>query len=196
MELMDVQRSIVLVIDLQGKLMEMIERPEMVRSGTLRLLRLAELFQVPVILTEQYPRGLGGTHSEIRSAFNDLTANKRYHEKTAFGCCGSPGFELLLRELRPGVEPSRRQIVVAGIEAHVCVMQTVLELLRDGNQVFLCWECISSRGAEYRRYALDRMVQAGAILTNHESAGFEWARHKDHPRFKEMSRLFKEGQPN
>jgi nicotinamidase-related amidase len=195
MELLDVQRSIVLVIDLQGKLMEMIERPDLVRAGTLRLLRLAELFQVPVVLTEQYPRGLGGTHPEIKAAFDGLTTSTRYHEKTFFGCCGSPGFESMLRELRPGVEPARRQIVVAGIEAHVCVMQTVLELLVEGNQVFLCWECVSSRGAEYRRHALERMAQAGAVLTNHESAGFEWARHKDHSQFRAMSRLFKEGQP-
>jgi hypothetical protein len=73
-------------------------------------------------------------------------------------------------------------------------MQTVLELLRHGNQVHLCWECISGRGAEYRRHALDRMMQAGAVLTNHESVGFEWARHKDHPQFKALSNLLKEGQ--
>jgi nicotinamidase-related amidase len=195
MELLDVRRSIVLVIDLQGKLMEMIHRAELVRAGTLRLLKLADLFQVPVVLTEQYPQGLGGTHPEIRAAFDALTTRKRYHEKTSFGCCGSPGFEALLRDLLPGVEPARRQIVVAGIEAHVCVMQTVLELLAEVNQVFLCWECISSRGSEYRRHAFDRMIQAGATLTNHESAGFEWARHKDHSQLKAMSRLFKEGQP-
>ncbi len=194
MELLDVRRSIVLVIDLQGKLMEMIERPALVVAATIRLLKLAGLFEIPVIMTEQYPRGLGHTHPGVRAAFDSLATPKRFCEKTSFGCCGDAGFEGLFKELHPGLDPSRQQIVVAGIEAHVCVMQTVLELLRQGSQVHLCWECVSGRGAEYRRHALDRMAQAGAILTNHESVGFEWARDKNHACFKAMSGLFKEGQ--
>jgi nicotinamidase-related amidase len=194
MELLNVDRSIVLIIDLQGKLMEMVERPGLVVSATKRLLKLADLFKVPVALTEQYPRGLGTTHPEVRAAFDAITVPKRHMEKTSFGCCGDPDFEKLLQEVRPGLAAAQRQIVVAGIEAHICVMQTVLELLRQGSQVYLCWECISGRGAEYRRHALDRMVQAGAVLTNHESVAFEWARDKNHPQFREMSSLFKEGQ--
>ncbi len=194
MELLDVDRSIVLAIDLQGKLMDLIERPGLVVAATVRLLKLADLFRVPVILTEQYPKGIGLTHPEIRAAFDNLTVPKRFLEKISFGCCGDPNFERLLDELRPGMRPRDRQIVVAGIEAHVCVMQTTLELLREGNQVHVCWECVSGRGAEYRRHALDRIVQAGGVMTNHESVGFEWARDKDHRQFKAMSALFKEGQ--
>ena len=194
MELLDVNRSIVLIIDLQGKLMEMIERPALVVEATCRLLKLADLLAVPVLMTEQYPRGLGPTHPEVRAVFDELAAPKQLMEKTSFGCCGDPVFERVLRDQRPGLEPAQRQIVVAGIEAHVCVMQTVSELLRQGNQIHLCWECISGRGEEYRRHALDRMARAGAVLTNHESVGFEWARHKDHERFNEMSNLFKKGQ--
>lgn len=194
MELLDVERSIVAIIDLQGKLMEMIYRPRMVIASTIRLMRLADLFGVPVMMTEQYPRGLGGTHPDVLAAYEELRTPKRRMDKTSFGCCGAPGFEALLSELRPKVTSGRRQIVVAGIEAHVCVMQTVIELMRGGNKVFLCWECISGRGEEYRKHALDRMTDAGAILTNHESVGFEWARHKDHTAFKAMSNLFKEGQ--
>ncbi len=194
MELLDVDRSIVLAIDLQGKLMDLIERPGLVVASTVRLLKLADLFRVPVILTEQYPKGIGLTHPEIRAAFDNLTIPKRFLEKTSFGCCGDPNFGRLLDELRPGMQPRDRQIVVAGIEAHVCVMQTTLELLKEGNQVHVCWECVSGRGAEYRRHALDRIVQAGGVMTNHESVGFEWARDKDHRQFKAMSALFKEGQ--
>ena len=194
MELLHVDRSIVLIVDLQGKLMEMIERPALVIAATRRLLRLADLFAVPVVLTEQYPRGLGVTHPEIRAAFDALTVPRRQLEKTSFGCCGDPDFEGLFRELRPELAAAQRQIVVAGIEAHICVMQTVVELLRQGSQIHLCWECVSGRGAEYRRHALDRMTQAGAVLTNHESVAFEWARDKNHPRFREMSALMKEGQ--
>jgi len=194
MELLDVCRSIVLIIDLQGKLMEMIERPALVVAATIRLVKLAGLFDVPVIMTEQYPRGLGKTHPDIQAAFDALPSARRFMEKTSFGCCGDNGFERLLAELRPGLGPAHRQVVVAGIEAHVCVMQTVLELIKKGTQVHLCWECVSGRGAEYRRHALERMSQAGALLTNHESVGFEWARDKDHSCFKAMSGLFKEGQ--
>jgi nicotinamidase-related amidase len=194
MELLDVDRSIVVVIDLQGKLMEMAHRSGLVIAGTLRLLRLAEIFGVPVVLTEQYPTGLGVTHSEVRAAYDDLTVSKRFMDKTSFGCCGDPLFEKQLEEVRPGLDPARRQIVIAGIEAHVCVMATVIELLRAGSQVHLCWECVSGRGEEYRRHALERMVQAGAVLTNHESVGFEWARDKNHPGFKAMNTLLREGQ--
>ena len=193
-ELLDSKRSVVVVVDLQGKLMQMIHRPRLVVDSTIRLMKLANLFEVPVILTEQYPRGLGPTHQQVKSTFDALSTEKRFMEKVAFGCCGDVEFGKALREVRPEFGPEDLQVVVAGIEAHVCIMQTVMELLKDRNSVHLCWECISGRGEEYRSHALDRMAQAGAVVTNHESVGFEWARDKDHPQFKAMSNLFKEGQ--
>lgn len=195
MELLDANRSILVLIDFQGRLMDMVQRPAMVLETVRRLLKLADLFSVPVVLTEQYPKGIGPTHPAIREVFDGLATPRFFLEKTAFGCCGDPGFEDLLARARPGLEPGRRQLVVAGIEAHVCVMQAVLELLRSGQQVQLCWDAVSGRGEEYRRHALERMAQAGAVLTNHESVGFEWARDKNHPQFKALSALMKEGQP-
>lgn len=194
MGLLDVNRSIVVVIDLQGKLMEMIERPGLVLSATKRLLKLAELFEVPVVMTEQYPKGLGSTHAEIRAVFDGLNTPKQLLDKTSFGCCGDPAFETALALSRPRLHPSDRQIVIAGIEAHVCVMQTVLELLAQESEVHLCWECVSGRGAEYRKHALERMARAGAVITNHESVAFEWARDKNHPQFRAFSAMFREGQ--
>ncbi len=194
MELADANRSIVVVIDLQGKLMNMVHRPELVLAASKRLLRLADLFEVPVVVTEQYPRGLGATHQDVLEVFDALETPKRRLSKIAFGCCGDSTFGETLRELRPNVPPEQLQLIVAGIEAHVCVMQTVLEALSAGHQVQLCWEAVSGRGAEYREWALKRMQQAGAAITNHESVAFEWARDKDHPRFKAMSALMKEGQ--
>ncbi len=193
-DLLDLGRSAVVVIDLQGKLMDMVVHRDRVLAATQRLMTLADIFRRPVVLTEQYPEGLGVTHSDIRSGFDELATVKRYVKKVAFGCCGEPAFAEALNEVMPGLPPPARQFVIAGIEAHVCVMQTVLELLRQGSQVHVCWEAVSSRGEEYRRYALERMQQAGAVLTNHESVGFEWARSKDHPGFKAMNRLFREGQ--
>ncbi len=188
--------SLLVVIDLQGKLMDMVHRPELVRQSTIRLMQLAELFEVPVILTEQYPKGLGTTHEDVRQAFDALSTPTRFVEKLSFGCCGDRGFEEAVSALRPGVTASSLQLVVAGIETHVCVMQTVLASLELGRQVHLCWEAISGRGEEYRRHGLERMQQAGAVISNHESVCFEWARTKEHPQFKAMNQILRQGQLN
>ncbi|MCC7478272.1 isochorismatase family protein [bacterium] len=193
-ELLDSSRSVVVAIDLQGKLIEMVHRSRLVIDATIRLLRLAELFGAPVILTEQYPKGLGPTHPEVRAAYDELTVPKFFIEKLAFGCAGDSGFMQALAEARPGLAPDGRQIVVAGIETHVCVMQTVLPLLEQGSAVHVCWEAVSGRGSEYREMGLRRMESAGAVMTNHESVGFEWARSKEHAQFKALNGLLKDGQ--
>ncbi len=192
--MLDAKRSVVTVIDLQGKLMEMIYRPKLVVDATIRLMKLADMFSIPVILTEQYPKGLGKTIPQIQEVFDSLTTQKAIMEKTSFGCCGDDNFEKLIAQALPDTAVNQRQIIVAGIEAHVCIMQTVLELLKEKQDVYLCWDCISGRGEEYRKHALDRMSQAGAIITNHESVAFEWARDKNHSCFKAMNQLFKGGQ--
>lgn len=195
MALLDASRSILVLIDLQGKLVHMVHRPEMVLEAARRLLKLADLCKVPVVLTEQYPKGIGVTEPSIRAGFDALSGPRFHLEKTSFGCCGDPRFGAMLDEARPGLGPGRRQLVVAGIETHVCVLQTVLALREAGEEVHLAWDAVSGRGEEYRRHALERMAQAGAALTNHESVAFEWMRDKDHPAFKAASALFKAGQP-
>ncbi|MEO7795236.1 MAG: isochorismatase family protein [Thermoanaerobaculia bacterium] len=194
MELAEADRSILVVIDLQGKLVDKVHRSPLVLAATHRLLELADLFGVPVVLTEQYPRGLGPTHPEILARFEALSVPKRRVEKGSFGCFGEAGFEEALAAVRPGVAAGERQLIVAGIEAHVCVLQTVLAARQRQQEVHLCWEAVSGRGAEHRKEALGRMRQAGAVVSNLESVGFEWARHKDHAQFKAMSALFKQGQ--
>jgi nicotinamidase-related amidase len=195
MDMLSADRSILLVIDLQGKLMEMVYRNNTVRAVSLRLLKLAEMFAVPVLLTEQYPKGLGRTHPEVLEAFEALKTRRDYLDKTAFGCGGDPQFLPKLNALRPGLQPQDLQVVVCGIEAHICVTQTVLALREAGYPTYLCWDAISSRGEEYYRNALRRMEAAGAVLTNHESMGFEWAHDKNHACFKGMSNLFKDPLP-
>jgi len=196
MELLDIKRSVVVVIDLQGKLMDMIHRPPLVIAATNRLMQLADNFKVPVVLTEQYPQGLGVTHPEVRAVFDGLSTTTRYVEKLSFGCCGEPKFDEALDEVLPGVPPTERQVVIAGIEAQVCVMQTVIELLRRGEQAHVCWECVSGRGQEYVEHAIRRMYQAGAVITNHESVCFEWCRDSKHEGFRGMNRILREGQLN
>lgn len=192
--LLNPANSLLVVIDLQGKLMDMVYRPELVKAATIRLMQLADIFEVPVVLTEQYPKGLGSTNPEVRSVFDALQTPKRFVEKLSFGCCGDDGFNSALLELRPGIAESELQLVVAGIETHVCVMQTVLESLKLGRQTHVCWEAVSGRGEEYRRHGLERMQQAGAVISNHESVAFEWARSKEHPQFKAMNQILREGQ--
>ena len=196
MPLLDASRSILVVIDFQGKLVDMVQRPALVLETTRRLLKLADLFAVPVVLTEQYPKGIGPTEASLREVFDGLATPTFFLEKTAFGCCGDADFESLLLQAQPCLAPRQRQIVVAGIEAHVCVLQTVLELLASGHEVHLCWDAVSGRGEEYCQHALERMAAAGATLTNHESVAFEWARDKNHPAFKAVSALLKAGQPH
>lgn len=195
MSLLDASRSTLLLIDLQGKLVHAVSRSAQVLDTSVRLVRLADLFAVPVILSEQYPKGLGPTEPGLLQAVEALAAPALRLVKDSFSCCGDPAFAGLLEQARPGLPRDRHQVVVAGIEAHVCVLQTVLELRAAGHEVHVCWDAVSGRGEEYRAHALDRMATAGAVITNHESVGFEWARHKDHASFKAMSALFKSRTP-
>ena len=125
------------MIDFQGKLVGMVHgplwcwRPPAVSCGW----RISS--RCPWCSREQSPKGIGPTEESIRTTYDALTTPKFFLEKTAFGCCGDAGFEALLQQARPGLAPAKRQIVVAGIEAHVCVMQTVLELLASGHEVHL-----------------------------------------------------------
>ena len=194
---LDSERAVVLVIDMQGRLVDLMHRPRMIIDGTARLLRLAQMFDLPVIVTEQYPQGLGPTREELESVIEETDPEgTRTHrvEKDSFGCCGERAFEEALAAARPGLEPAEQQLVVAGIEAHICVVQTVLDLISRGTDVHVCWDCTSSRGEEYRRHALERMGLAGAQITNHESVAFELARDKNHPQFKGVNRMLREGQ--
>ena len=189
------ENSMVLVIDIQGRLAQTVHRSELVLAATDRLLQIADLFEVPVLVTEQYPQGLGPTAEDLLVRLNGFTGSAwRKVEKESFSCCGAPQFEAAFEELLGGVPVEQRQVIVAGIEAHICVVQTVLGLLERGIDVHVCWECVSGRGAEYREWALQRMLQAGATITNHESVAFEWAGDKNHPTFRAVNRLLREGQ--
>lgn len=194
MSLLEPERSLLLLIDVQGKLVHLVHRSEVLLAATQRLLQIASLFEVPVLVTEQYPAGLGRTDEALLASLSAHPGPTRVVEKDRFSCCGAAEFEAAFEELRGEVEPSQRQVVIGGIEAHICVVQTVVELIERGCGVFVCWECVSGRGAEYRHWALERMQQAGAVMTNHESVAFEWAGSKNHPQFRSLNRLLRGGQ--
>ena len=188
-------QSVLLVVDVQERLLPAIDGQEGVLAAAGRMVRAAEILGIPIICTEQYPRGLGPTVEPLRS----LVGAKRTREKVAFSCCGAEG---LLDELgglgRPsldgarGGEPVEPQVIVAGIEAHVCVQQTVLDLLAAGYRTYVAADAVSSRYPVDRDVALARMRQAGAVVTTTESVMFEWLEVAGTPEFKQVSRIVKE----
>jgi nicotinamidase-related amidase len=142
----------------------------------------ARLLQVPVILTEQYPKGLKHTAEEI---LPQLPTELKAIEKSCFSSCGAAEF-LSRLESR-----NIKQVIVCGIEAHICVMQTTLDLLERGYEVFLLVDCITSRKPENKGVALARLTQAGAILSTLEMSLFEMMRDADSPQFKAVQKLIK-----
>jgi hypothetical protein len=173
--------SIVLVVDVQERLLTVMpDAPGLIRDIGF-LLDVANLLKVPALATEQYPQGLGPT-------FPDLIRRLPLERpaKVAFSCCGAPG---LLSELR---QLGRPNIVVCGMETHVCVLQTVLDLIAEGLQVFVPVDAVQSRFAIDHDTAITRMDRAGAVLTTCEATAFEWLGGSDHPQFKAVSKLVQE----
>ncbi|HSJ49233.1 MAG TPA: hydrolase [Gammaproteobacteria bacterium] len=181
--LCDRDHSLLLMVDLQEKLLSAMEADERVQVlGTAkRLLRAATELDVPMVATEQYPKGLGATVPELKAL---LPAAARGFEKTCFSCCGADGFPQALPADRP-------QVVLFGIEAHVCILQTALDLQARGRQVFVVEDGTCSRHPGHKANALARLRQAGVTVTNSESVLFEWLRDARHESFKAVSALLK-----
>jgi nicotinamidase-related amidase len=170
--------SAVVVIDVQDKLLAKIPTAaELVRNAGF-VLDVAAALSVPVRATEQYPKGLGPTTAEIaRRLPSPVPA------KTAFSCCGAGTFLEELEMLR------RPNVVLVGMETHVCVAQTALDLLHAGLHVFLPVDALAARGSLDHDVALRRLEHAGAVLTTAEAVAFEWLRDAAHPQFKAVSAL-------
>lgn len=142
----------------------------------------ARMLEVPVIVTEQYPKGLKHTAKEILARLPDESAAI---EKSCFSSCGAEDFLTQLKNR------NIKQVLVCGIEAHICVLQTSLDLLANGFEVYLLVDCITSRAAENKRVALARLAQAGAVPCTLEMALFEMLRTADSPQFKGIQNLIK-----
>lgn len=142
----------------------------------------ARLLGIPVIVTEQYPKGLKHTAEEIVAR---LPAELKAIEKTCFSSCGSDDF---LSQL---IGSNKKQVLVCGIEAHICVLQTSLDLLERGFEVFHLVDCVTSRKAENKQVALARLAQAGAIPSTLEMSLFEMMGGADSPQFKAIQSLIK-----
>jgi len=177
----DPQDSFLVLIDIQQRLMAAM--PEGVRQPLIKqvsvLLQAAEALDIPVTITEQYPKGLGPTEAELLSLVPSITPI----EKTCFSCAGVDEFMTTLRSSH------RRSVILTGMETHICVLQTALALQGQGYQVFVVEDGVSSRTAQNQNNALQRLRQAGVIITNTESVLFEWLADAKHPEFRALSKL-------
>lgn len=174
--------SVLLIIDVQeGYRGHTIEHDRMV-AAVRRLLDAATILGVPVLATEQYPKGLGHTQPEVADGF---AAEVRPIEKMSMSCLGQPAFVERLRAL------SRTQVVVCGIEAHACVNQTAHDLMHRGFTVHIPRDAISARSAADLQAGWEKMIASGAVPSSVEMACLEWVRTAEAPEFKAIHRLIK-----
>ena len=177
--LMRAKDSTLLVIDLQERLLPAIDGGAAVIEQAAWLVQVAQHLQVPVIATEQYPKGLGASEGGLRA----LLPRAGLREKIHFSATAGAGlFDL------PGGE--RRQFVVCGTETHVCVLQTVLGLLAAGREVFVVDEAVGSRRPRDKALSLARMERAGAVIVSREMVAFEWLEQAGNDLFRQISREF------
>jgi nicotinamidase-related amidase len=176
--LLSAERSVLLLIDLQQRLMPVIHDAEAVTARAARLAEAAQLLDVPVIATEQYPAGLGPTVEALAGYPRATMA------KTSFSAAGDPGFQ----ELLPA---GTREIVIAGVETHVCVLQTALELLGSRHRVILAADAAGSRDPADHQAAVDRARQHGVEVVTSEMVLFEWLRDSRHPGFRPVQKLLR-----
>ena len=176
--LLTAERSVLLLIDLQQRLMPAIRDGDRVAERAARLAEAAQLLDVPVLATEQYPAGLGPTIDALAGYPRATLA------KTAFSAAADPGFEGLL-------PAGTREVVIAGVETHVCVLQTALELLGSRHRVILAADASGSRDEADHQAAVDRARQHGVEVVTSEMVLFEWLRDARHPRFREVQKLLK-----
>jgi nicotinamidase-related amidase len=175
---LDQHRAALVVVDVQEAFRKAIPNFDRVASGTATLIEGAEAIGLPIVVTEQYPKGLGSTVPEVAER---LPGGIEPLEKVCFSAAEAEGFGL----------DGREQAIVCGIEAHVCVNQTVLDLLEAGSEVHVIADAVGSRTEANRELGLHRMERAGAVLSSVETALFELLRGSDAPAFKEVQALVK-----
>lgn len=185
LELCSADQAQLLIIDVQERLCAAMPTPclSVLNNNLQRLTQAAQQLGVPIVASEQYPKGLGKTVPEVAAGF---PSDHLLFEKTHFSCCAEPGFgeHLVPAEQRP-------QIVMAGIEAHICVLQTAASLQSWGYRVFVLADAVCSRNPANKDNALQRLIQAGIQVSNTESVVFEWLGSARHEQFKTLSLLFR-----
>ncbi len=169
-----------LVIDFQEKLVPIMQESDRTIKNAQTLIKIAKALDMPITVTEQYPKGIGHTVKEI----TEVLASVEPIEKMSFTACTSDVKEALSKS-------PRRKILVTGIEAHVCVFQSVRDLLSEEYEVYVVADSVSSRKSFNYENGLALMKDLGAVITNTETVLFDLLKVSDHPRFKELSKLIR-----
>jgi nicotinamidase-related amidase len=181
---LEAEQCALIVVDIQQKLLPPIFNKEMLVRNSQLLVRLAKILSIPIMMTTQYSKGLGATVLEVASLLPDVTAI----DKLEFGCFGSDAFRAGLKSF-PG---SRNTLLLCGMETHICVMQTALGALNDGYLVHVASDAVSSRSEWNWRIGLDRMREAGAVISSTEMMMYELLRCSGTAQFKEMLSYLKD----
>lgn len=169
------------VVDVQGKLAQLMWEKERLFKNIGILIKAAKILHIPIIWCQQVPEALGATVPEIAELLECIEPVN----KSAFSCCGDQGFNRRLRE------SGRKQVILCGIETHVCIYQTAAELLSEDYEVEVIADAVSSRTAENRQVGLDRIAGEGANVSSTEMVLFELLKTAEHPQFKQIARLVK-----
>lgn len=178
-------RSQLLIVDMQERLVPAMARPEQVEARCLLLAEAAQRLGVPVLFSQQYPKGLGSTLPSLLAAVREPVM----HDKLSFSCAREPALRDLIDVRRAA---GRDQLVIAGVEAHVCVLQTVLDLIGPDLSVFIAADAVSSRIDEDRDRALARAAAHGAEVVTTEMVVFEWLERAGTDEFRAVSKLVKQ----
>jgi len=174
-------QSVLVVIDVQGQLAQKMHNKIDLFHNLQSLIALAKHLGIPIIYTEQSPEKIGTTAEDISNLLTDITPIS----KTTFSCCGEEKFLKVLRSLK------RNQIIVSGIEAHVCVFQTVYDLIQKKYAVQVVADAVSSRSPEHTTIAIERMRSSGATITCAQMLATELLRDSKHPKFREILSLIR-----
>ncbi len=174
------EESILMVIDIQEKLLLAMKHGKKVVKNTNILLQIAKALEIPVVVTEQYPKGLGNTVGDVMINTQEI---KAYEKLTFSGCTSEVAQELEKKD--------KGKVIIVGMETHVCVFQTVRELLRLGYQVFVVSDAVCSRSKENFKNGMSLMKDMGAVITNTETVFFDLMKEAGTPEFKELSKLIK-----
>ena len=177
---LSIEETALLVIDIQERLMPVIHNPTMIFENTNRLLKGAEVLDLPILISEQYPKGLQHTCRQI-----ELPGDYALFEKICFSCIQSDPIVDKLRSL------SIKSLIVCGVEAHICVLKTVLDALQEGFDVHVIADAVSSRTPANRQLALDRMRQSGAFIASTEMVLFQLIETAGNQTFKQISGIIK-----
>lgn len=182
MTILNIEDSIVMIIDVQEKLLNAVFNKPSLEKKAVTIANTAKILGIPVIVTEQYPKGLGATVETLREA---LPENTQYFEKTAFSALENND---VLEALK---NSGKKQVVIFGIETHICVSQTTNALIQDGFEVSVIRDACGSRSELEYLAGLERMKDNGAHVLTTEIALFEWLKGAKHSKFKEVQMLIK-----